>query len=136
MSRRSRAGGAVRGPSSALTSFLAVRPPYLKVARERRSHRLSQGLGVEPSHRINTWGDRSAVETPTSDGHHQHADPANVVTDDNVEAGPSSVGLGTPSFDEEGDLPVGFKRGRGTDVRASIFSQHVKQTYTDNVLER
>lgn len=113
MSRRSRAGGAVRGPSSALTSFLA-------------------GLGVEPSHRINTWGDRSAVETPNSNGSHQHHDPANVVTDENVEAGPSRVGQGTPSLDEEGDLPVGFKRGRGTDSGGDYQTKRARAASIDS----
>ncbi|ODN80538.1 hypothetical protein L202_02748 [Cryptococcus amylolentus CBS 6039] len=95
MSRRARGGGAVRGPSSALTSFLA-------------------GLGVEPAHRVNTWGDRSTIEG-NAIPEEGVVDPANAVTGETVEAGPSRVGEGTPVLDEPGDLPVGFKRGRGTD---------------------
>ncbi|WVF71311.1 hypothetical protein IAT40_006114 [Kwoniella sp. CBS 6097] len=91
-SRRS-AGGAVRGPSSALTSFLA-------------------GLGVEPSTRLTTWGDTSGLAQ--QDGEHQLTlahdgpvidpaevlDPAGAVTARNVIAGPAEAGDGTAQLEQ------------------------------------
>ncbi|WVQ99556.1 hypothetical protein IAU59_006692 [Kwoniella sp. CBS 9459] len=91
-SRRS-AGGAVRGPSSALTSFLA-------------------GLGVEPSTRLTTWGDTSSLAQ--QNGEHQPSlahdgpvidpseelDPAGAVTARNVVAGPAEAGDGTAQLEQ------------------------------------
>ncbi|KAL7421911.1 UV-damaged DNA-binding protein rad7 [Cryptotrichosporon argae] len=129
MSRRGRAGGAVRGPSSALTSFLA-------------------GLGVEPSAPLTTWGNTAALnadgtgaagaggDAPSggADGqaHHLHLahdgpmldageplDPAGAVTARTVEAGPSRVGEATPEYDDDAgadsdalDAPGAAKRKR------------------------
>ncbi|KAK8864528.1 hypothetical protein IAR55_001778 [Kwoniella newhampshirensis] len=104
MSRNRRAAGAVRGPSSALTSFLA-------------------GLGVEPSERLTTWGDTSSInrseqhDDQTQLAHDgpvlndaQELDPAGAVTARTVVAGPSVVGEGTP------DLEIGgMKRKRAVD---------------------
>ncbi|WWD17162.1 hypothetical protein CI109_101600 [Kwoniella shandongensis] len=90
MSRSRRAAGAVRGPASALTSFLA-------------------GLGVEPSERLTTWGDTNSINRPEGtddqpslahDGpvleDSNHLDPAGAVTARTVVAGPSEVGEGVP----------------------------------------
>ncbi|ORY32846.1 hypothetical protein BCR39DRAFT_522058 [Naematelia encephala] len=93
MSRRrggTGANGSVRGPSSALTSFLA-------------------GLGVEPTGRLTTWGNSADI-----DGSQQLApdgpiiggdvalDPAGAVTARTVEAGPSQVGENTPEVSDDG----------------------------------
>lgn len=108
MSRRGR-GGAVRGPASALTSFLAVSHSQLYSTPADST----QGLGVEPPTRLTTWGpaiptgDNANAQQPSlapdgpviSDG--DELDPAGAVTARTVEAGPSIVGEGTPDEDTE-----------------------------------
>ncbi|WVR06919.1 hypothetical protein IAU60_003955 [Kwoniella sp. DSM 27419] len=119
MSRARRsAGGAVRGPASALTSFLA-------------------GLGVEPPTQLTTWGDTSAL---SHDGHQpslahdgpvidpqEELDPAGAVTARTVIAGPSDAADGTAQLQEEEAkrrraaeseefLPGRAKRARGVSV--------------------
>ncbi|WWC62122.1 uncharacterized protein I303_104713 [Kwoniella dejecticola CBS 10117] len=94
MSRNRRAAGAVRGPASALTSFLA-------------------GLGVEPSTRLTTWGNTSdlnadgagdqpslAHDGPVIDAQ-DGLDPAGAVTAHNVIAGPTDAGDGTAQLEDE-----------------------------------
>ncbi|WVQ80246.1 hypothetical protein IAT38_002351 [Cryptococcus sp. DSM 104549] len=102
MSRR-RQAGAIRGPSSALTSFLA-------------------NLGVEPSTRLTTWGDRSAIDAAQTNGEQpdlgdvgeeDEVDPANAVTGRTTVAGPSQVGEGTPVVDD--GYGGSGKRGREDD---------------------
>ncbi|WWC70134.1 uncharacterized protein I206_104081 [Kwoniella pini CBS 10737] len=97
MSRNRRAGGGVRGPSSALTSFLA-------------------GLGVEPATRITTWGNTSGLNADGTgnqgdqpslahDGPvinpQDQLDPAGAVTAHNVIAGPTDAGDGTVELKDE-----------------------------------
>lgn len=108
MSRRRAQGGTVRGPASALTSFLAV---SLHIQKEKFKAN-GKGLGVEPSAPLTTWGDTSTLDTGANgdaDGEENHLapdgpvltegeglDPAGAVTARTVEAGPSQVGEGTP----------------------------------------
>ncbi|EIW70459.1 hypothetical protein TREMEDRAFT_68071 [Tremella mesenterica DSM 1558] len=101
MSRARRSAGSVRGPSSALTSFLA-------------------NLGVEPSAQLTTWGNTSAINATDhapADGPEimDGIDPAGSVTARNVVAGPSRVGEGTPS-DHEDEVAPPRKRLRGASV--------------------
>ncbi|WRT66508.1 uncharacterized protein IL334_003467 [Kwoniella shivajii] len=118
MSRQRRAAGAVRGPSSALTSFLA-------------------NLGVEPSTRLTTWGDTSAL-TPVSNDDNPHvahdglviegqqdSDPAGAVTARNVVAGPSQVGDGTTDLEAETKKR---KRRGGTDSGSDYSEPIPKKT--------
>lgn len=70
-----------------------------------------QGLGVEPSHRLSTWGDTSSLQND-EDGNDansehlapdgpvlddEHLDPAGAVTAATVVAGPSQVGESSPT---------------------------------------
>jgi hypothetical protein len=89
--RRGAGNAGIRGPASALTSFLA-------------------GLGVQPSTRLTTWGNSSHINADgtTPDEHlapdgpvndEAHLDPAGAVTARTVEAGPSAVGEGIPELE-------------------------------------
>ncbi|WVW84073.1 hypothetical protein I302_106102 [Kwoniella bestiolae CBS 10118] len=120
MSRNRRAAGAVRGPSSALTSFLA-------------------GLGVEPSHRLTTWGDTSSLNadhqpTLAHDGPvidpGDDLDPAGAVTARNVIAGPSEAGDGTATLENESKK----RKRRGESDDASVYSEpNAKKTRAASV---
>ena len=127
-SRRSTGStGAVRGPASALTSFLAVSPVNSPLFQS--FDLFYQGLGVEPSARLTTWGNSSAINREQDgsasgsvalahDGpmltNNDVLDPAGAVTARTVEAGPSQVGEGFP--DVQG-LSAGEEIANGTGKR-------------------
>ncbi|WWC94339.1 hypothetical protein V866_001181 [Kwoniella sp. B9012] len=123
MSRNRRAAGAVRGPSSALTSFLA-------------------NLGVEPSHRITTWGDTSGLNANLTDDQptlahdgpvinpQDELDPAGAVTARNVVAGPSQAGDGTTELQNENKKR---KRGGGSDDDSEYNEPDAKKTRAASV---
>ncbi|WVN87558.1 uncharacterized protein L203_102741 [Cryptococcus depauperatus CBS 7841] len=117
MSRRTRAGGAVRGPASALTSFLA-------------------NLGVQPSYRSTTWENQSSLvdnNTPDANGIavSSRTDSANVATDSFIVAESDRVDQ-VISVQEEDSLSIGLKRDRRTDSSTEYHSKRLRTASIDS----